>query len=81
MYQAIDEYDKNHTESDMEAANQARMYEVPDSEICPVKMYQLYISKLNPQCEDLWQNQGMSLKIFNTVILFGTKTKLWDKIH
>ena len=29
VYQALDEYDKNHNETDMDMANEGRMYEIP----------------------------------------------------
>ena len=31
------------------------MYEKPDSALCPVKCFELYLSKLNPEIECLWQ--------------------------
>lgn len=31
------------------------MYETPGEPICPVQLYEKYISHLNPMCSRLWQ--------------------------
>ena len=96
IYQAVDEYDKNHNETDTDIANEGRIYEIPGkfylfykktcqfhlnsahferplhanqfflvstfaiffsflgSETCPVRLFQMYISKLPPCKEELW---------------------------
>ncbi len=55
LFQKIDEADKNHKESDTEPSNEGRMYKIPGSTSCPVKLFLLYCTKLNPALEDLWQ--------------------------
>ena len=56
VYQAIDELDKNHREKDdpSDSTTDGRMYEQP-GELCPVKSFQLYLSKLHPELDSLWQ--------------------------
>ena len=50
----IDELTKNHRADDKEKTS-AIMPENPGSEFCPVLSYEKYVSKLNPNCENLWQ--------------------------
>ena len=35
---------------------------ITDSDLCPVKLFQLYISKLNPKCDNLWQKPKVNVK-------------------
>jgi len=57
VYQAVDELDKNHRGNDHpdDSTGDGRMYERPERTVCPVKLYELYISKLNPDQICLWQ--------------------------
>ena len=56
VYQAVDELDKNHRENDdpFDSVTDGRMYEKPGP-LCPVKSFELYLSKLHPELEFLWQ--------------------------
>lgn len=53
VYKATDELTKNHR-NDTELAS-GHMPEEPDNDLCPVALYELYLSKLNPKCDRLWQ--------------------------
>ena len=57
VYQKVDELDKNHRADDSpyDTSCDGRMYEKPESALCPVKCFELYLSKLNPNIECLWQ--------------------------
>ncbi|XP_033756092.1 uncharacterized protein LOC117338811 [Pecten maximus] len=48
---------KNHRGDDLqnEHFSQARMYEIPGNERCPVATFEKYLSKLNPEIDDFWQ--------------------------
>ena len=50
VYHALDELDKNHRGKDQpdDSPGEGRMYERPNSPYCPVKTFELYLSKLNP---------------------------------
>ena len=50
----IDELTKNHRADDKEKTSEI-MPENPGSEFCNVLSYEKYVSKLNPNCEKLWQ--------------------------
>ena len=56
IHQALDELDKNHRENDdpFDATTDGRVYEKPGP-LCPVKLFELYLSKLHPDLEFLWQ--------------------------
>jgi hypothetical protein len=54
IVKTIDELTKNHRANDKEKTS-AIMPENPGSEFCPVLSYEKYVSKLNPNCEKLWQ--------------------------
>ncbi len=57
VYQVVDELDKNHRANDQpdDSPGEGRMYERPESPYCPVKTFELYISKLIPALSCLWQ--------------------------
>ena len=57
VYQAVDELNRNHRESDnpQDSVTDARMYEQPGNPLCPVRCFELYLSKLNPGLNFLWQ--------------------------
>ena len=57
VYQVVDELDKNHSANDQPdySPGEGRMYERPESPYCPVKTFELYLSKLNPTLSWLWQ--------------------------
>lgn len=51
------EMEKNHQGVDMKESNKIPlMYSQPDDEQCPVYSLKLYLAKLNPKCNDLFQN-------------------------
>lgn len=56
VYQAIDELDKNHRETDKSSVSttDGRMYEQPGP-LCPVRSFEKYLSKLHPELQALWQ--------------------------
>ena len=70
VIQAKDEADKNHNEDDTEATNVAKMYQKKGSVLCPVKSYELYISRLDPNCDKLWQ-KPMPFVDWNTQQWYG----------
>lgn len=53
--QNIDELTKNHRQNDTSNTFKAKAYAIPEYEKCPVKIFKLYISKLNPNCDRFWQ--------------------------
>lgn len=56
VYQRQDELLKNKRENDSTKANSARMYEQPQlGSKCPVNVFRLYMTKLNPNCNRMWQ--------------------------
>ena len=59
VYQVVDELDKNHRANYQPLADdspgEGRMHETPESPYCPVKTFELYLSKLNPALSRLWQ--------------------------
>ena len=57
VYQALDELDKNHRGKYQpdDSPGDGRMYERPKSPYCPVKTFELYLSKHNPTLSCLWQ--------------------------
>ena len=56
VFQVEDECDKNHNENDASSysPSEGSMYAVEGHSLCPVKMFELYDSKLNPNCPFLW---------------------------
>jgi hypothetical protein len=63
--QSYNEKEKNHQGiSNRETEKNASMYAQPkDPERCPVKSYELYLSKLNPKCEALFQKPKKNFKL------------------
>ena len=55
IYQKVDEADKNHDEKHTEPTSEAKIYQIKGSSLCPVKTYDLYTSRLDPNCDFLWQ--------------------------
>ena len=58
VYQHLDELDKNHRQNDdpFDFSGDGRMYENTENPAsCPVKAFELYLSKLNPSLDSLWQ--------------------------
>ena len=49
--QVKDELDKNHGENDnnFDTIGEGAIYEIPESETCPVKTFEKYLSKLHPE--------------------------------
>ena len=56
VYQHLDELDKNHRQNDdpFDSSGDGRIYENPNV-LCPVGASELYLSKLNPSLDLLWQ--------------------------
>ena len=46
---------ENHSENRSGTTEEGRIYSQPGNEMCPVKCYKLYLSKLNPTLDRLWQ--------------------------
>ena len=55
VHQKTDELTKNRQEKD-EAEEGGYMYEQADNLLCPVKLFEKYLSKLNPKCNALFQH-------------------------
>ena len=55
--QVKDELDKNHGQNDnnFDTIGEGAIYEIPESETCPVKTFEKYLSKLHPERNTLWQ--------------------------
>jgi hypothetical protein len=65
VIRAQDEQSKNHKESDRPIVT-GIMPELPhDYKMCPVRSYQEYLSKLHPDCNDLWQQPNDKVKLDN----------------
>lgn len=54
LVQCVDEATKNH-KTDGESSIGGRIYEQAEMKKCPIKLYEIYISKLNDKCDRLWQ--------------------------
>ncbi|KAJ8318111.1 hypothetical protein KUTeg_003202 [Tegillarca granosa] len=67
VYQSADELGKNHRENSTNNNTEGRMYKIPGSRNCPVFSFELYISKLNPNCEALWQKPKDSLSASDVI--------------
>ena len=78
VYQALDELDKNHRGKDQpdDSPGEGRMYERPNSPYCPVKTFELYLSKLNPSLSCLWQRPKARESFVSGNIRTLGKTKL-----
>lgn len=50
----VDEQTKNH-QADSEKSSDGRMYEIKDSDRCPVRSFVKYVRRLNPKCSKLFQ--------------------------
>jgi hypothetical protein len=57
VQQRLSELDKNHREDSKpdDCVGEGRMYSKPGSALCPVLSYKLYLSKLHPDLDALWQ--------------------------
>ena len=55
--QAVSEMDKNHRENSTvdDSTGDGRMYDKPGNPLCPVSSFKLYLEKLHPALNDLWQ--------------------------
>ena len=60
---AVNELDKNHRENDdtQDSTTDGRMYEQPGP-LCPVKTFELYLSKLHPELKFLWQRPKQAIQ-------------------
>ena len=82
VYQAVDELDNNHGESDdpQDSVTDARMYEQPGNTLCPVRCFELYLSKLYPGLNSLRQRPKQTAmddeNIWYNKVVVGKKT-LW----
>ena len=54
MIKQEDELTKNHNETSKDLVT-AMMPEMPENPLCPVRSFQMYLSKLHPKCDSLWQ--------------------------
>ena len=63
IYEVEDEADKNHSSSDnnFDTIGEGYLYEVSGHPLCPVTTFELYISKLHPLQEALWQKPRLSV--------------------
>ena len=68
FYQAKGEKDKNHSENDESFATigEGRMYETGGDK-CPFKAFKLYLEKLNPHNNALWQRPRVSMSIYDKI--------------
>ena len=67
VYQEQDELDKSHRENDdpFDSSGDGRMYENANNpKLCPVRAFELYLSKLHPSLNLLWQ-RPKALDCFN----------------
>ena len=67
VYQEQDELDKSHRENDdpFDSSGDERMYENANNpKLCPVRAFELYLSKLHPSLNLLWQ-RPKALERFN----------------
>ena len=76
VYQELDELDKNHRQNDdpFDSSGDGRMYENANNpKVCPVRAFELYLSKLQPSLNLLWQRpkalDTVNLIVFGTAIL------------
>ncbi|XP_068738290.1 uncharacterized protein [Montipora capricornis] len=69
VYQKEDELDKNHRADDSpyDTSCDGCMYEKPESALCPMECFELYLSKLNPDIECLWQRRKETISNDNPV--------------
>ena len=70
---------KNHRENDKELTR-GFMPEIRDSNLCPVKSFVSYTSKLNPLNDKLWQKPN-TRTVFVVKTMFGFATFQSDKEH
>lgn len=77
-----DELTKNHRANDRESTSGV-MPEFPGSPYCPVKTFEMYISKLHPLCTSLWQRPKESFSDDDTVWYCNSRLgeKNIGKIH
>ena len=63
VYQAVDELDKNYRENDdpQDSTTNGRMYEQPGP-LCPVKTFELHLSKLHPELNFFGNDQNKQFK-------------------
>ena len=54
---------------------------VSDYMLCPIQMYKLYISKLNPNCKYLWQRPKKKSLTFHSAIWFDNQCLGGDTIR
>ena len=62
VYQALDNLDKNHRKKDQpdDSPGEGRVYKRAKSPYCPVKTFELYLSKLNrSSLSCLWQRPNV----------------------
>ncbi|CAC5399621.1 KCTD1_15 [Mytilus coruscus] len=68
VYQQVDEYDKNHRDEATpdDSVVEARMYARVGDPLCPVFSFKLYLEKLHPALDELWQRTKDSYDISDT---------------
>ena len=72
LYQRYNEHSKNHPGTLNEKFHAKKKLYATDDEFCPVKTYKLYLSKLNPLCEYLFQRPKKSINTINS-----TTSPIW----
>lgn len=85
---AADELDKNHVSSSDDIVT-GFMPAIPNSQLCPVSNYELYLAKLHPDCDSLWQRplmmnsveaQGKSVWFYKSKLGCNTLANFMSKI-
>ena len=67
---------KNHRGiDDNEESQQGRMYETPQSSLCPISSFETYLNRLNPSCDAFWQRPKKSFQSIGSGRVIG-----YDKI-
>ena len=75
VYMKVDESDKNHKHaaSTDDTIGEGRMYAIPGSPLCPVLSFELYMSKLHPENDALWQAPRESFCVTDIVWYSNTR--------
>ena len=78
VFQVEDECDKNHNENDTssDTPGEGSMYAVDGHSLCPVKTFELYKSKLSPNCPFL---RTKPKEMRQTLMTAGTQNLRWER--
>ena len=55
---------------------EGRVYEFPGDRLCPVAAYEMYLEKLHPGLEALWQRRAIAT--IGKMAHYGTLPNLWE---